>query len=80
MSDDSLTTAVKAKLAALNSPDPARTVEACADLCAETQDDPPLFSTPFTKASITGWGPTLPPPPSVRRRSCDDGPVTPTNA
>ena len=65
MSDDSLTTAVKAKLAALNSPDPARMVEACADLCAEAQDDPPIFSTPFTKEYTTHWGPTRPPPPRV---------------
>jgi hypothetical protein len=65
MSDDSLTRAVKDRIADLNSDDPAGTVEACEDLCAEEPADPPLFSKPFTKESITGWGPTLPPPPSV---------------
>lgn len=65
MSDDSLTRAVKARIADLNSDDPAGTVEACEDLCAEQPADPPLFRKPFTKESVTGWGPTLPPPPSV---------------
>lgn len=65
MSDDSLTRAVKDRIADLNSDDPPGTVEACEDLCAEEPADQPLFSKPFTKESITGWGPTLPPPPSV---------------
>ena len=65
MSDDSLTRAVKHRIADLNSDDRTGTVEACEHLCAEEPADQPLFSKAFTKESITGWGPTLPPSPRV---------------